>query len=68
MLPHFKWPLRTMFWHATARRHPAKSHTERTDAVRLGEMVPLWRSWLISFSATWKTSDKNGQPKFNDLR
>ena len=39
MLPHFKWPLRTMFWHATARRRPAKSHTERTDAVRLGEIV-----------------------------
>jgi len=39
MLPHFKWPLRTMFWHATAIRRPANSHTERTDAVRLGEIV-----------------------------
>jgi hypothetical protein len=28
-----------MFWHATARRRPAKSDKERTDGIRLEEIV-----------------------------
>jgi len=30
--------------------------------------VPPWRSWLTSFSATWKTSNNGGQSRFNDLQ
>ena len=29
--------------------------------------VPPWRSWLISFSATWKKSNESGRPRFIDL-